>query len=417
MKWMIPAEIRDGDDPDLLEQATLVVSFARVIVMNAGGAFPLILYYFGSPWAGLYNLIIGVFIFFAPLVMRFASLTTACHVLLFLALALIQGLNIFMGGILAPPIPCIAIAPMAAVFLLGRRAGIFWVVGAILCILQLTAFEAFDWPLPHNPLTYGQMLFLRAAGLIALCISALAFMLNFNAIKQDAISVIQSGNQRLTKMVVHVEASSAALSRSAAEFLGNDGSDTIAKQIGLTQQMLTTATSGRDMVEQFRGSLRGMIAQYESISQQISDLHKQAANIADLVKIIDNISDRLDLMALNTGIEAAHAGESGKRFRLLADDMRRLAERVSFETTRIKAVIRQVQEHTDAAMESSTHGQSLTDEGNQRVETLSRAFDDIYVLIERTAEVSKRITQDMTNQIHAIRILANASLDTSKGSV
>jgi len=129
-----------------------------------------------------------------------------------------------------------------------------------------------------------------------------------------------------------------------------------------------------------------------------------------MVHTIDNISDRLDLMALNTGIEAANAGAAGERFRLLAEDMRRLAERVLDETTRIKQSIRAVHAHTQAVTDASLAGQALTDEGRAQLESMARVFDDLYTLIERTADASKRITSETKRQLGAIQALVETAL-------
>jgi methyl-accepting chemotaxis protein len=115
-------------------------------------------------------------------------------------------------------------------------------------------------------------------------------------------------------------------------------------------------------------------------------------------------------MALNTGIEAVNAGEAGQRFQLIAEDMRRRAERVSVETRRISETIHRVQKDTHTAAEASLAGQALTEQGVEKLTQMSRAFDDMYELIERTAEASMRITHDTEVQIAAIHELADASL-------
>ncbi|MEM9493613.1 MAG: hypothetical protein AAGC55_30975, partial [Myxococcota bacterium] len=92
------------------------------------------------------------------------------------------------------------------------------------------------------------------------------------------------------------------------------------------------------------------------------------------------------------------------------DDMRRLAERVVGETNRIKKAIRAVEQHTRAALDASMAGQALTDEGVTQIEAMSRTFDDMHRLIERTADARERITNDTIRQLTAIHNLVTESL-------
>ena len=408
MNWMIPSAILNGDDPDELEKARLLAKYS-VTVFQITIGFPFILFFFGADTAGFANLLTVLMVPLAPLAMWLTSSARfACHVLIFILIAMIMSLAVFMGGTSSAPLPVIVSAPIAAGFLLGARSGISW---AGVCVLLTAAmgiaeYSGVDF---SGDFTEGQELFLRTAGYITIIVIAAAFMIQFDTLTKEALSAVQSANRRMTQMIDQVEASSEALNGSAAELLGADSSNGFTKQsLGLTQQMMTTATAGRDTLDSVGESLHGMIGHYAAISKRILNLHKQSGTIQDLVKTIDNISDRLDLMALNTGIEAAHVGEAGKRFRLLSDDMRRLAERVSAETTQIKAALTQVQSHTDAALDASLQGQSLTDDGTAKLEVMSRQFEKMYQLIENTVEASKRMREDTRNQTTAIRRLARA---------
>lgn len=407
MNWTIPKHIRHGD-ADQLKTAELMVKYAMT-VLQLTAPFPVIMYYLGAPQAALYNLILVGLVMGSPFVMRITgSVALACHTLIMLIVAMLMGLSLFMGGLVAPTVPAALAAPVAAMFLLGARAGISWAVVCIILIVVEASAEAMGVVFP-NMVTPAQALFLRSAGLASVIVFVMAFMLQFDALTRQAVSEVQIANRRVTTMIEHVETTSITLSKSAAQLLGSDDVNSKGERHeGLTQQMMTTASSSREMLDSMGESLYGMIGHYRAISQRIQDLHKQSGTIEDLVEIIDKISDRLDLMALNTGIEAAHVGVAGKRFRLLSDDMRRLAERVSAETTRIKAALRQVQQHTDAALDASMSGQSLTDDGTAKLDVMSRQFEHMYQLIESTAAASQRMSEDTRNQTTAIRRLARA---------
>lgn len=408
MKWMIPLSIRNGNI-DEFEQASLMVKYASTIFQLTIG-FPFILYYFGAKDAALVNLMTASLVPFSPLVMRITnSARAACHTLIFLLVAMIIGLALFMGGTKAAPLPVITAAPIAAGLLLGARDGVIWAGICVLLVVSIGLGELFGASFAGD-FTSGQALFLHTAGFVTIIVAAAALMTQFDTVTKAALSEAQLANRRVAQMIEHVESTSEALSNSAADLLGVDDGSVIStdEAEGLTQQMMTTATAGRETLDSVGESLHGMIGHYRAISKRILNLHRHSGTIQDLVRTIDNISDRLDLMALNTGIEAAHVGEAGKRFRLLSDDMRRLAERVSGETTLIKAALRQVQSHTDAALDASLKGQSLTDDGTAKLDIMSQQFDAMYELIENTVESSKRMREDTRNQTTAIRHLARA---------
>lgn len=405
LDWMIPNSLREGD-PNTLEKALLVTKYAATIFQLSLG-FPAIMYYFGAYDGALINLIFLVLIAMSPLVMRITgSPQIASNTLIGLLVVLLIALCALLGGIVAPPAPFFVAASIAAVSLIGIRGAIVW---SIICAMALAGMglvelTGVDFP---NELSPGETLFVRIMAFPVLIAISLAMIVQFHSAAHDALLAVKHANRRIAKMIQHVEATNQALSRSAAEFLGKN-TTILPKQstVGLTQRMMSTAQSGRAMLEEVGESLHGMIRQYKEISERVRELHIQSRTISRLVKAIDSISDRLDLMALNTGIEASHAGESGRRFELLAADMRRLAERVSGETMGIKAVIRNVQIQTDSALEASNLGHGLTDISTNKLDSMSQAFDDMYQLIERAAEASMHMTEDTQNQIAAIRRLA-----------
>ncbi|WP_428265784.1 methyl-accepting chemotaxis protein, partial [Haliangium sp.] len=358
----------------------------------------------------LYNLVLSVVIAAAPLLlMRLTgSIDAASNVMLGLIAALMAGLAAMLGGIAAPNLPILTLCPIMAVLLVSRRAALLWALVAATIVAALYGVErVLDHPVPQH-IDGDTLGLLRAAGLCVMFILAIVVVYLYNASQERALAMVRTANRRLTTMIAHLDATSTALGRSAAEFLGSEVDG--AQSMGLTQQMQTMAGSSRTMIHRVQRSIRGMIEQYKQISARVAQLHEQSGIIADMVQTIDNISDRLDLMALNTGIEAAHAGPAGARFKLLAEDMRRLAERVLDETARIKTSIREVQGNTSAATAASLTGQALTDEGGAQLEAMAGAFDEMYDLIEHTADASRRITVETMSQIGTIHALIQTAL-------
>lgn len=140
--------------------------------------------------------------------------------------------------------------------------------------------------------------------------------------------------------------------------------------------------------------------------------------------IIDEISDRLDLLALNAGLEGSRAGEFGKGFSLVAQEMRRLAENVSKSTTEIKSTIQEIHRYTQASIEASGQGTEATKSGARETERMSEALESIFALIEKSAEAARRITvatqqqlsstQQVVDALGEMNTISNRGLSASK---
>lgn len=407
--WILPRAVLDWPADErhrALRFVQLALGFGGI-----GAIVSAILAAMDARGPALYNLAGSVLVASTPLLLRWTgSLRLACHAMIAGVAGGMFLLAIMLGGMQAPHLPVASVCPILAMLLVGRRAALFWggvVAASYVLLYALDVLVGLRLPTPFDA---GGLALIETLSLCVLVVLALVFVSLYDAAQERSLAVVHDANHRMVAMIAHLDATSRALGRSAAEFLGADAGVTDAPTVGLTQQMLITAGSSRSMIQRVQGSIRGMIEQYSAISARIRELSSVSDTIAAMVHTIDNISDRLDLMALNTGIEAANAGAAGERFRLLAEDMRRLAERVLDETTRIKQSIRAVQAHTQAATDASLAGQALTDEGRTQLERMARVFDDLYALIERTADASKRVTSETKRQLGAIQALVETAL-------
>ena len=421
MNWFLTTVVAHGR---ALRRARLLVQFGLSFGVYCACFVP-ILFYVSAPEAAIGTAVTSTGMILSPFLLRWGrSIALASSVLVASIALLFTITGATLGGLSAPTTPCLVIAPIVALFLLGPRAGIYLSVVAVAAAGTFYGFDLAGSPLPLlvEPRAVD---FLKMAGVLTVVAVSLVFLLQYDRQQNSALRAMSSANMRMVEMVSHLEATSATLRESAAEFDTNyapimfDSSygqipgwqgDDLTSPVGLTHQMLMATRSGRSMIGAVSESIRGMIDQYDLISQRIRELHQQSGIIAEMVSTIDSISNRLDMMALSTGIEAAHAGPSGRSFERLAADMRRLAEQVLDETSRIKTVIGKVQHHTAAALKASQIGQILTEEGSAKLELMARAFDEIYQLVEQTATASRQITGDTVTQLAVIHDLVQASL-------
>ena len=141
-------------------------------------------------------------------------------------------------------------------------------------------------------------------------------------------------------------------------------------------------------------------------AQTIEALGVRSRDITKIVKVIKDIADQTNLLALNAAIEAARAGEQGRGFAVVADEVRKLAERSSNATTEISAMIDSIQRDTESAVESMKAGSELVDRGVARVGEAGRAMGEITQGTRRIVDVTHDIALSLKEQSAAANDIA-----------
>ena len=115
----------------------------------------------------------------------------------------------------------------------------------------------------------------------------------------------------------------------------------------------------------------------EESTEVVQHLSTSSEQIGDIVRVIDEIADQTNLLALNAAIEAARAGEQGKGFAVVADEVRKLAERTSVATQEISEKIKRVQVDTSNAVKAMNTGTSRVKEGISLAREAGDALDEV----------------------------------------
>ncbi|HMQ55520.1 MAG TPA: methyl-accepting chemotaxis protein, partial [Anaerolineae bacterium] len=160
---------------------------------------------------------------------------------------------------------------------------------------------------------------------------------------------------------------------------------------GFIQQNLETAQSGQNTSQEAVAGIDKLGQATQNLAQRVQDLGRRSGQIGAIVETIDQIAAQTNLLALNAAIEAARAGEHGKGFAVVADEVRKLAERASQATQEIQTMILAVQQGANQAVEAMnqagenvTAGVKLTREAGAAFEAIAGGTADSAQQIQAT---------------------------------
>ncbi|MBD1207690.1 MAG: HAMP domain-containing protein [Ignavibacteria bacterium] len=173
------------------------------------------------------------------------------------------------------------------------------------------------------------------------------------------------------------------------------------------------ALSGNATMQAMMTNVRSISDVVITTAERITALGKSSEQIGEIVEVIDEIADQTNLLALNAAIEAARAGEQGRGFAVVADEVRKLAERTQKATKEISARIKIIQNDTADAVGSMGEGTRLVKEGEQAVTRTAEAFAAILQRTERVSDVMSQLAGAAEEQAATSNSMAQSVNDIS----
>ena len=151
------------------------------------------------------------------------------------------------------------------------------------------------------------------------------------------------------------------------------------------------AEAGGAVVQQTVTKIREIASIVSTSAQTVERLGASSEQIGAIVSVIDKIADQTNLLALNAAIEAARAGEQGRGFAVVADEVRKLAERTTGATKEIAAMIKGIQAETDEAVKAMQRGTKEVEEGIRLADEAGAALGEIVTGAQNTVEMIQQI--------------------------
>jgi methyl-accepting chemotaxis protein len=285
------------------------------------------------------------------------------------------------------------------------------------------SLEAFIWEERESLVTATREATKRSDAAIKLVsVIALAALIVAVAV---ATLLTRTMSRQIGSAIQHVQSSSAELHASAnQQATGAKESATAMNEINTTisellatsrqiahssqrvaqiaEETATSARSGDLTVQRSQEAVGGIKKHVDLIVAHMLDLGKKSQQIGGILEIINELAEQTNILAINATIEAAGAGESGKRFAVVADEIRKLADRVGGSTREIRGLIEEIRAAVNTTVMATEGGSKAVDAGTRQFSDVAVAFRQIAGLVGTTIEAAREIELSTKQQTTAV---------------
>ncbi len=181
----------------------------------------------------------------------------------------------------------------------------------------------------------------------------------------------------------------------------------------IAEQTAASARSGDSTVQRAQEAVGGVQRQVDLIVTHMLDLGRKSQQIGAILHLVNELAEQTNILAINATIEAAGAGEAGRRFAVVADEIRKLADRVGGSTKEIRTLVEEVRAAVNTTVMVTEAGSKAVDAGARQVGEAAASFAAIAGLVETTTEAAQEIGLSTKQQTSAVEQVNLASVNVA----
>ncbi|OPY73353.1 MAG: Methyl-accepting chemotaxis protein McpS [Syntrophorhabdus sp. PtaU1.Bin058] len=237
-------------------------------------------------------------------------------------------------------------------------------------------------------------------------------------LSESAVHMSQGANQQAER-AHQVATASEEMSQTVLDIAQN--ATNIASR---ASEAASTAKNGGITVEAAVMEVKEIASTVEESAGHITSLSELSQKIGDIIGIINEIADQTNLLALNAAIEAARAGEHGRGFAVVADEVRKLAERTTGATSEVSSIIREIQAKVTSSVSSIgqvsakvDRGVDLSSKAGTELQTIVQTVEDLQQMVQQIATAIDEMSATSDQISKDIESISGISAETSQSSV
>lgn len=177
------------------------------------------------------------------------------------------------------------------------------------------------------------------------------------------------------------------------------------KAAAIARKAVVVAQNGGETMDRTVGSIQNIRVSVAETSKKVKRLAESSQEISKIVSIISGISEKTNLLAFNASIEASRAGENGQGFRVVADEVRRLAERVTDSTKEIEQLVNTIQQETSEVLQTMEASTTHVVTGTQLVTKTKQTLQGLATINQKIDTVLQSISASTVSQTQASQIV------------
>jgi aerotaxis receptor len=206
---------------------------------------------------------------------------------------------------------------------------------------------------------------------------------------ESSLTTVEQTEQNMDNQNKEIEQVATAMNEMTATV------NEIAKNTSCTAESTLNAENevnlGKDIVQSTISHIDALANEVENAVDKINTLANDSKQIGSIVNVITEIAEQTNLLALNAAIEAARAGEQGRGFAVVADEVRTLASRTQSSTHEIQAMVSTLQSSADAAVQVMTRGQDAAEKGVEKAKGAGESLDSISNAVNSITQMTTQI--------------------------